>query len=57
MLISALGMLVGINLAYMSIGSSFGANLLRFPIEILASVLLFIAGIIALNNEKREMKI
>ncbi len=47
LLISAFGVFGGINLAYMSIGSSFGANLLRFPIEILAFILLLTAGIIA----------
>ncbi len=50
MLISAFGVFGGINLAYMSIGSSFGANLLRFPIEILASVLLLVAGIMAFRK-------
>jgi len=50
MLISALGVFGGINLAYMSIGSSFEANLLRFPIEILASVLLLIAGIMVFRK-------
>lgn len=50
MLTGAFGVFGGINLAYMSIGSSFGANLLRFPIEILASVLLLIAGIMAFRK-------
>ncbi len=50
MLISAFGVFGGINLAYMSIDSSFGANLLRFPIEIFASFLLLIAGILAFRK-------
>ncbi len=50
LLISAFGFLGGINLAYMSIGSSFGANLLRFPADILAFILLLTAGILAFGK-------